>query len=438
MAELMIALVVFTVWAIVDYFNIIVVFDNFFVIGNSKHKSYKYIWLIYYFAVTYVYCISKYTNMTGIYFISYFFYYLRIVPFLWSKYGTKIKIPFIVFFYEEMEAFLSVNVSLFFMKITNGNWDFFLVDDLCATMVATLFLVTFLLLLFFRRGEWLNIWFANLSVKKYILLIVTIYLLGNLETVICENPANGSFVKILVGVIAFLISIIIGQVIIINERNYTKENIIGILEEEMRKLTGYYNELNKKDMQLRSFRHDTKNLLLVLHSMIAEGKTEQALEYIKKMEMMYQKTAKQYDTGNFIADALISSKAQVAEQIQTKIVVKGFLPSEKVDDVDMVVLLSNILDNALEACEKIEGSKEIVIDSVLSKQMWVISVTNPVKENINIKKNRLPTSKEDKDIHGYGLLNMEKVVRNYNGMIKLLCEKNEFITRATLLFDNKK
>lgn len=436
MTELMIALIVFTVWAMVDYFNVKLVFEHFLLIGKPKHKNYKYFWIVYYFVLTYIYCISKYTNMTVLYFVSYIFYYLRIVPFLWSKYGIRIKIPFVVFFYEEVKAFISINISLLFMKVTNGNWDFLLVDDLCTTMVTIFFLITFFILLYFRRGGWLNIWFTNLSVKKYILLIVTIYLLGNLETVICESTVNGPFVKILVVVTALLISIIIGQVIIINERNYTKENIIGVLEEEMKKFTGYYKDLNKKDIQLRQFRHDTKNLLLVLHSMIAEEKAEQALEYIKEMETMYQKTTKQYDTGNFIADALINSKAQVAEQIQTKIVVNGFFPSEKVDDVDMVILLSNILDNALEACEKIKGSKKIVIDSMLSKQMWVLSVTNPVNVDVNIKKNRLPTSKEDKDIHGYGLLNMEKVAKKYNGMIKLLCEKKEFITRATLQLDD--
>ena len=98
----------------------------------------------------------------------------------------------------------------------------------------------------------------------------------------------------------------------------------------------------------------------------------------------------------------------------------------------MVILLSNILDNAIEACEKIEGKKTIRISSVLNKQTWVFTVKNPSSENIDICNNHIITSKEDKSIHGFGIMNIEKVVKNYNGMIKFSCENNEFTVRATL------
>ena len=47
----------------------------------------------------------------------------------------------------------------------------------------------------------------------------------------------------------------------------------------------------------------------------------------------------------------------------------------------------------------------------------------------------MPTSKENKDIHGYGLANMERVVKNYDGVLKLQCENNEFIVRATFMIN---
>lgn len=82
-----------------------------------------------------------------------------------------------------------------------------------------------------------------------------------------------------------------------------------------------------------------------------------------------------------------------------------------------------------------EGDKKITIDSVLNKQMWVLTVKNPVKENINIHMNQLETSKENKKLHGYGIMNMEKVAKSYNGLIKLQCENNEFIVRATIMLN---
>jgi hypothetical protein len=435
MTEFNIALAVFTVWGIVDYFNVRLAFDEFFVMEKPKGKNYNYIWLIYYFLITYLFCISKYMNISVLVIITYCLYYLRIVPFLWSQYGIRVKIPVVVLFYEEIESILSSNIAVLIWKVSGKYKNEFLIEDFCTALVAVFFLVLFALLLYFRRNRVLNIWFANLTVKEYIHFIIIIYILGNIEIAICLNPEYRILMRILVVILTFLIIILIARIIIVYEHNYSMGNVIGILEEQIKKMTGYYNELNKKEMQLKQFRHDVKNLLIALHSMITEGKVEQALQYIEKMQTMYQHTTNSYDTGNFIADALINSKAPAAEQINTKIEMNGFIPAEKIDDVDMVILLSNMLDNALEACEKIEGEKRIVIDSALNKQMWILTVKNPVNKNLSIKKNYLPTSKGNKEIHGYGLLNMERVVKHYDGMLKLQCENNEFVARATLMIN---
>lgn len=437
MIKLIYVLIIFTIWGIVDYVNVRLVFEKLFIMEKPEGKNYKYIWLFYYFVITYLFCLSKYNNITEIYFITYFLYYLRAVPFLWSKYGVKIKIAVFIIFYEEMEALISSNITIIIYRLSKNSINEYLLDDLYATFAAIIFLIIFLMILHFRKSRMLDIWFANLTIRKYLLLILTIYILGNIEREICLNEGHSSLMQILMLALTLLTCIIITNVIIINERNYSMDNIIAILGEQMEKLTGHYNELNKKEIQLRQFRHDTKNLLLVLHSMIESGKNDKALNYIEKIESMYQKTTKAYDTGNFIADALISYKAHEAEKFNTKICFNGIIPDSKVSDVDMVILLSNILDNALEACEKIEGEKKIIIDSVINKQIWVLTVKNPVKENINIQMNQLETSKENKKLHGYGIINMEKVADSYNGLLKLECYNGEFFVRVTLMLNDK-
>lgn len=435
MTELGIALAVFTVWCIVDYFNIRLVFEKFFIIEKRREKNYKNIWLVYYVLVTYLYCVCKYTHVSVLVRIAYCLYYSRIVPFLWSQYGTKIKILIVVIFYEEIEALLSSNVTILICKISGKKGVQFLLDDACAAFAAIFFLVLFITLLYFRRNRILNVWFANLTVRVYIQLTLTIFILGSIETAICMDAESRLLTQILIVMLTVLTSMLIIRIIIVYEHNYSMGNVIGILERQIKKVAGYYNDLADKEIQLKQFRHDAKNLLLVLHSMIAEGRIDQALQYIEKMEGMYQRTANSYDTGNFIADALISSKAQSAIKMNTVIKVNGFLPAAKVSDVDMVILLSNMLDNALEACEKVEGDKSITIDSVLNKQMWILTVRNPVEKNLDINRNQLFTSKDDKEIHGFGVVNMEKVVKKYEGILDLRCENNEFIARATLMMN---
>lgn len=85
----------------------------------------------------------------------------------------------------------------------------------------------------------------------------------------------------------------------------------------------------------------------------------------------------------------------------------------------MVILLSNILDNALDACEQIEGTKTVLIDSILQKNIWILVVKNPTKKDVKIKCNRIETTKAINKLHGFGIQNMERVAKKYNGSIKI-------------------
>lgn len=129
------------------------------------------------------------------------------------------------------------------------------------------------------------------------------------------------------------------------------------------------------------------------------------------MNGLCQRATKKYDTGNFIIDALLSAKATVGEKAGTELRCDGFIPSKGIENVDMVILLSNIVDNAVEACEKISGQKTIAIESVLQKQMWILSVKNPVKTDVKIQKNGIETTKKEKELHGYGIQNIQRVVK---------------------------
>lgn len=66
------------------------------------------------------------------------------------------------------------------------------------------------------------------------------------------------------------------------------------------------------------------------------------------------------------------------------------------------------------------------------KGMWVITMKNPVAAPVQIIMDHIATTKDDKKLHGIGLINMENVAEKYNGMIKFANENSEFIVRAGL------
>ena len=164
-----------------------------------------------------------------------------------------------------------------------------------------------------------------------------------------------------------------------HEENTSMNNMIGNLKEPMKQITASYIEMNEKNTELRRFRHDTKNLLLVLRSLIAEEKYEQAVEYIDKMQKTMDSTkSKTFDTGNFIADALLESKAKTAPQSNIIMTVDGCISASKVEDVDLVILISNLLDNAIEAVRQVDGDRRIEIQSILKK-----NICSMLKRNMN-------------------------------------------------------
>ena len=82
----------------------------------------------------------------------------------------------------------------------------------------------------------------------------------------------------------------------------------------------------------------------------------------------------------------------------------------------MVILLSNLLDNAIEACEKLDCNKVIRLKLVKEKQQMVLSVQNPVAVPVEIKNNDIQTGKGDKKNHGIGLKNIQMVLDKYGGI----------------------
>jgi sensor histidine kinase regulating citrate/malate metabolism len=169
--------------------------------------------------------------------------------------------------------------------------------------------------------------------------------------------------------------------------------------------------------------------------MVRENQNDKALLYIEDLNEVCEQLKAKYNTGNFIADAILSAKDTRASMQNIDINFEGYIPSEKVKDVDMVIVLSNLLDNAIEACEKITGEKEIEIKSILQKKMWVLYVKNPSEEVNIINKNHIVTTKQEKMLHGFGLNNIERVAQKYNGNMQLEYEQGYFSSKITFIFD---
>lgn len=170
------------------------------------------------------------------------------------------------------------------------------------------------------------------------------------------------------------------------------------------------------DEELRRFRHDYRNHMIVVNAYLESGKTAEAREYLNTINGGINGVLNKIKTGNFVSDAILNSKAVSAAKFDTQISFSGRVPSEGISSEDLCTILSNLIDNAIEACEKVSGRKKIEIESGEANGFLILSVSNPTVNGANPK---FRTTKKDKLNHGIGLKNVERVIKKYNGTLDL-------------------
>ncbi len=429
---------IFTISGLVELFSMHIIFSRFMYLEKKPYTQGRMVVaILLYFAIIYLYSWNIiHKDSIPLFFISYGLFYFKYLLVLHVRNRITKTVPFFLFYYELLVAVLGQNLHFFLIELgllrqARGIW----IQGL-EVMAAIIFAIALMALLIYRKTWNVSMWLSSLSIGQYILYILLIYIAllvqsGIYRLNIPSNVPESAIEKMSIALVLIIIIVTLQTMVIIDQRN-TMEESLELVNEQMESATEHYNEMIQKDQEVKKFRHDIKNLLLVLRTLIVDDKNEKALAYMDEMQESLSKTVKKYDTGNFMADAVLNSKDTKAAEYDTSLQFDGFVPVERVKDMDMVILLSNLLDNAIEACTKLPGHKEIRIDSILKKNTWVLIVQNPTMTDAIIENNSVQTTKENKNLHGFGLKNIERVATKYDGVMQIACENSIFKTRVTM------
>ncbi|MBD5544799.1 MAG: GHKL domain-containing protein [Lachnospiraceae bacterium] len=202
----------------------------------------------------------------------------------------------------------------------------------------------------------------------------------------------------------------------INEREAYKEKAKSY-EEYVIKQELYYKELLQKDRETKQFRHDMLNHLACLIGYLEDGENERAMEYVQEMTGVARNFTKKILTGNDTIDIVAADVFRQEEEV--KLDWQGRFPQESaISDMDLCILFSNLLKNALEAARLYKGgSKEVTVLVKGLPPTYFIYVKNPCNQELKIDGNKFLTVKKDKGNHGFGMLNIEQVIKKYGGSI---------------------
>ena len=234
----------------------------------------------------------------------------------------------------------------------------------------------------------------------------------------------------LIGVL--LITLFTG-IVFLKNKTLEKEKELLIMRDTM--VTQKYTELEKAMEKNRQLSHDLKNHILVLKHFKMEENYEGIDRYIEETEQSFFDIKRSVWTGNQIADMLLEQKRTMAEQEGITFTIQAVPIAEWMfDDSETCSLLGNLLDNAIEACMRMDDNadKWISVKIENQKQLLFIKIENSVNEAPVMEKGRPVSVKKDKMRHGYGLKNVERILNKYDGTIAYLSRDKAF--QIELLF----
>ncbi|MDE6313478.1 MAG: GHKL domain-containing protein [Lachnospiraceae bacterium] len=182
----------------------------------------------------------------------------------------------------------------------------------------------------------------------------------------------------------------------------------------------YFQEYKNVNEETARFRHDWKNHMLVLQSMFQSGEYEAAVSYFSKLSERKEVGSRKVITGNEMVDIVLAAKEDVLQREGILVECQGNLSIlGNMDSVDVCVLFSNLIDNAVESCIQCEGNRYLRIIVTENPNYFMICMENFMAEECKEKSTLYVTTKEDKGNHGLGLGNVWKVIEKYHGRIEL-------------------
>jgi two-component system sensor histidine kinase AgrC len=258
-------------------------------------------------------------------------------------------------------------------------------------------------------------------------LITVIVMTNSMVTSYHEDIVNVYYViaivLIVLNMVVFhLINEILENSQRIREADVLKQQSIGQLE--------LYNSLRKNYDIQRKRTHEYKNQIMCIDSLLKKKNYNKLEEYINSIFDKLDGQLDMVDTNNEVVNAVINAKYYEALQNDVLFILKiNDLSHIKVSDEDIVTILSNLLDNAIEAAGQCEIDKRTVgIRLLYEDDVLSIAVSNSYKTEPEIMEDGyMRTIKDDKEQHGLGIRNVVATLEKYNAEYIIDYKNGEFV-----------
>ena len=194
----------------------------------------------------------------------------------------------------------------------------------------------------------------------------------------------------------------------------------------------HYVEVENMYRTMRGWRHDWHNQLQALSAYLDSGEYRRAREYLDEVNQAILQIDTVIKTGNTMVDAILNSKISLMKSHHIEVEAEAKVPASlSVPDVDLCIMIGNLLDNAMEACVRLEKEERFVhiYIHVKGAQLYM-SFTNSAGKKQKKIGNLFLSSKGRE--HGFGLVRVDALVAKNGGYLTRASEDGGYTTEVIL------
>ena len=220
---------------------------------------------------------------------------------------------------------------------------------------------------------------------------------------------------------------------LIDESN--KQIELKVYQDRLKEMEHHIGEIENLYAGIRGMKHDMKNYIADIDALMKTGAQNQSgqealRQYLDSLQTAVEQLDMKHNTGNPVTDVILQRYVRLCQENDIDFKADFIFPADmNIDAFDISIIINNALDNALEACKRLEnGSKYIKLTAYRKENMFFIIVKNSFDGRLSQDETsgRLCTSKPDSKNHGLGLRNIEVCAEKYYGRTESLVEDKEF------------
>lgn len=328
--------------------------------------------------------------------------------------------------------------------VLNVDWYNLIVSDKVYNVVAKL-----IINLTFGFALYLVYKFCNYRISLnsfseyifYVILPVITFGIVFLSFIIATDGKTSQSAMISLGVISVamvFVSVLVMSLMLKAAYSNRVESQNYIMKKQQEQYRERIIEANKSLEEIAVIRHDMKNKILCIGELLNNKNYDEAIEICSEVKYELEKATVLFNTDNPYLNSILNITYKKAKENNIDIKITVTCSFQGIGSTDIVALVGNVCDNAIEYLSSIEGERKLELKLFKKGSYYFISAKNNIVESVLDKNPKLNSTKNDKVFHGIGIKNIRTIAKKYQGSVDISEIDSSFLINIMLEIPRKK